>query len=210
MQAAVGVAQLASSPSFVEARKRNWQLLHDGLEPLEDVLLLPRATEHSDPSWFGFPITSATSAVRPQRARPSPRRGRSATRLLFGGNLTRQPAYEELEFRAVGDLPNSDVVMNRSFWIGVYPGPDEEMIAFIVSEIDGLRGCAPLVDQQPTRAPAVAEVLECVRDDFVGPRLIAQFLAAPSRSCSTGMRSADCKRDGQTIEPFKLRSRRHP
>jgi CDP-4-dehydro-6-deoxyglucose reductase, E1 len=137
MQAAVGVAQLAKLQSFVEARKRNWQLLCDGLKPLEDVLLLPRATEHSDPSWFGFPITIREEASFDRNALVRHLEERKiATRLLFGGNLTRQPAYEELEFRSVGELTNSDIVMNRSFWIGVYPGLTEEMIGFVVSEFE--------------------------------------------------------------------------
>jgi len=145
MQAAVGVAQLAKLPSFVEARKRNWQLLYDGLKPLEDVLLLPRATEHSDPSWFGFPITIRDEAPFDRNELVWHLEGKKiATRLLFGGNLTRQPAYEELEFRSVGDLPNSDIVMNRSFWIGVYPGLSEEMIAFVISELKAFRRGKPL------------------------------------------------------------------
>jgi len=145
MQAAVGVAQLAKLPSFVEARKRNWQLLYDGLKPLEDVLLLPRATEHSDPSWFGFPITIRDEAPFDRNELVWHLEGKKiATRLLFGGNLTRQPAYEELEFRTVGDLPNSDIVMNRSFWIGVYPGLSEEMIAFVISELKAFRRGKPL------------------------------------------------------------------
>ncbi len=135
MQAAVGVAQLAKLPTFVETRRRNWQLLRDGLAPYEDAFLLPQATHRSDPSWFGFPITVREDAPfdRNELVRHLEDR-RIATRLLFGGNLTRQPAYEDVEFRAVGELPNSDVVMNRSFWIGVYPGLTEEMIAFVVSE----------------------------------------------------------------------------
>ena len=137
MQAAVGLAQLAKLGSFVEARKRNWQLLHEGLKPFEDVLLLPRATEHSDPSWFGFPITIREEAPfdRNMLVRHLEER-KIATRLLFGGNLTRQPAYEDIEFRSVGELTNSDIVMNRSFWIGVYPGLTDEMIAFVVSEFE--------------------------------------------------------------------------
>jgi CDP-4-dehydro-6-deoxyglucose reductase, E1 len=135
MQAAVGVAQLRKLEQFVEARRRNWQLLYDGLQPFEDALLLPRATQGSEPSWFGFPITvrEESSFERSELIRHLESR-KIATRLLFGGNLTRQPAYEDLEFRTVGDLRNSDVVMNRSFWIGVYPGLTEEMIAFVVSE----------------------------------------------------------------------------
>lgn len=137
MQAAVGVAQLAKLSSFVEARRRNWQLLYDGLRPLEDVLLLPRATEGSEPSWFGFPITVRDDAPFDRNALVRHLEDRKiATRLLFGGNLTRQPAYEDVEFRVVGTLANSDVVMNRSFWIGVYPGLTEAMIAFVVSELE--------------------------------------------------------------------------
>jgi CDP-4-dehydro-6-deoxyglucose reductase, E1 len=137
MQAAIGLAQLAKLPEFVAARKRNWQLLHDGLSPFEDVLLLPRATDHSEPSWFGFPITVREGAPFGRNELIQHLEGqRIATRLLFGGNLTRQPAYEGLEFRSVGELPNSDIVMNRSFWIGVYPGLDDEKIAYVVSEFE--------------------------------------------------------------------------
>ena len=137
MQAAVGVAQLRKLPQFVETRRRNWQLLHDGLAPFEDVLLLPRATERSEPSWFGFPITIREGAPFDRNELVHHLESRKiATRLLFGGNLTRQPAYEDVDFRAVGELPNSDVVMNRSFWIGVYPALTEEMIAFVVSEFE--------------------------------------------------------------------------
>lgn len=133
MQAAVGVAQLTKLPAFTAARKRNWQLLHDGLSGLEDVLLLPRATPDSEPSWFGFPLTIREDAPfeRNELVRHLESR-KIATRLLFGGNLVRQPAYEDLEFRAVGDLPNSDVVMNRSLWIGCYPGLTEDHIAYVV------------------------------------------------------------------------------
>ena len=137
MQAAVGVAQLAKLSSFTVARKRNWQLLHDGIAHLEDVLVLPRATPGSDPSWFGFPLTVREDAPfeRNDLVRHLENR-KIATRLLFGGNLIRQPAYEDLRFRAVGELPNSDIVMNRSLWIGVYPGLSEEMIGFVVGELE--------------------------------------------------------------------------
>ena len=135
MQAAVGVAQLAKLPSFVEARKRNWQLLHDGLKPFEDALLLPRADRAQRAELVRLPDHDPRRGPfdRNELVRHLEER-KIATRLLFGGNLTRQPAYEDVEFRSVGELPNSDVVMNRSFWIGVYPGLTEEMIAFVVSE----------------------------------------------------------------------------
>jgi CDP-4-dehydro-6-deoxyglucose reductase, E1 len=137
MQAAVGVAQLRKLPAFAEARKRNFNLLREGLAPYEDVFLLPQATAESDPSWFGFLITVREEAPfeRNELIRHLEER-KIATRLLFGGNLTRQPAYEDVPFRAVGDLPNSDLVMNRSFWIGVYPGLTEEMIGFVIAEVE--------------------------------------------------------------------------
>lgn len=133
MQAAVGVAQLKKLPGFIEARKANFKLLHDGLAELENYLILPRATANSEPSWFGFPI-----AVRPDapfsrdqlvRALEAKKIG---TRLLFGGNLLRQPAYKHVAFRQVGDLPNSDFVMRQVFWIGVYPGLTAEMLAYVI------------------------------------------------------------------------------
>jgi CDP-6-deoxy-D-xylo-4-hexulose-3-dehydrase len=136
MQAAVGVAQLRKLPGFVEARKRNFAQLHEGLTPFEDVFLLPRATERSDPSWFGFPITIRDDAPFARRQLIDHLESRKiATRLLFGGNLIRQPAYEDLDFRAVGELPNSDTVMNRSFWIGVYPGLRAEQLDFVVEAL---------------------------------------------------------------------------
>ena len=123
MQAAVGVAQLPKLPAFIEARKRNFRKLHEGLEDLEHLFILPEATPGSDPSWFGFPL-----AVRPEA--PFTRgqvlqhldARKIATRLLFGGNLVRQPAYLGVPKRVVGELTHSDFVMDRVFWLGVYPG----------------------------------------------------------------------------------------
>ena len=134
MQAAVGVAQLEKLPGFVEARKRNWRLLHDGLAPLADMLILPEATPRSDPSWFGFLVTVRPDApfARNELIRHLDER-KIGTRLLFGGNLTRQPAYEHVPHRVVGDLANTDLVMNGSFWIGVYPGLTDEMIEYVLA-----------------------------------------------------------------------------
>lgn len=136
LQAAIGVAQLKKLPRFVEARRRNWQRLLDGLKPLEPYLLLPQATVHSDPSWFGFAIT-----VRPEA--PFTRDAlvryleshRIATRLLFAGNLTRQPAYLDKPSRCVGELTNADTVMRRTFWVGVYPGLTAQMIDYVLEVI---------------------------------------------------------------------------
>jgi CDP-6-deoxy-D-xylo-4-hexulose-3-dehydrase len=134
MQAAVGVAQLEKLPGFIEARKRNWQFLYDGLKQHEEFFILPQATPNSDPSWFGFLLT-----VRPDA--PFSRNelvqflesNHIATRLLFSGNITRQPAYENLNYRVVGELSNTDTVMNQTFWIGVYPRITPNMIEYVLS-----------------------------------------------------------------------------
>jgi len=133
LQAAVGVAQLQKLPAFIEARRRNFQYLLDGLRDLEEYFILPRATANSEPSWFGFPM-----AVRPEA--PFTRRqvvqrleaGKIGTRLLFGGNLVRQPVYRDVPHRIAGDLTNSDFAMNHLFWVGVYPGLTEEMLGYVV------------------------------------------------------------------------------
>ncbi len=134
MQAAVGVAQLEKLPTFIELRKRNWQLLHDGLKPYEEFFILPQPTPNSDPSWFGFLLS-----VRPEA--PFSRNelvqfleaNQVATRLLFSGNITRQPAYQNINYRVVGDLSQTDLVMNHTFWIGVYPRITPEMIDYVLA-----------------------------------------------------------------------------
>jgi CDP-6-deoxy-D-xylo-4-hexulose-3-dehydrase len=136
MQAAVGVAQLHRLPGFIEQRKRNFQMLSERLAGLEDVYALPQATPNSEPSWFGFPIT-----VRPESglARNAVTREldnrKIGTRLLFGGNLVRQPAYKDAEFRVIGDLKVTDYVMNNAFWVGTYPGLTEEMIDYMAESL---------------------------------------------------------------------------
>jgi CDP-6-deoxy-D-xylo-4-hexulose-3-dehydrase len=135
MQAAVGVAQLQKLPAFIKKRAENFQYLYDGLKDLESYFILPQATPNSTSSWFGFPL-----AVRPEA--PFTRdqvveyleKHRIATRLLFAGNLLRQPAYcdDAVQYRVVGDLKNSDFVMNQVFWIGVYPGLSQEMLEYIL------------------------------------------------------------------------------
>jgi CDP-6-deoxy-D-xylo-4-hexulose-3-dehydrase len=130
MQAAVGVAQLDKLPDFIRRRRENFRTLHEGLSDLQDVFVLPQATEGSDPSWFGFPIGVRAEAPfgREELLRHLETQ-RVGTRLLFGGNLLRQPAYQGLNYRVAGELPNSDWVMNRVFWIGVYPGLDAGRVA---------------------------------------------------------------------------------
>jgi CDP-6-deoxy-D-xylo-4-hexulose-3-dehydrase len=132
MQAALGLSQIAKLPHFIERRKENFTYLKRLLQPLEDYLMLPVAGENSDPSWFGFPIAVKTDAPfsRDQLTRHL-ESNKIGTRLVFAGNLLRQPAYEGYEHRVVGDLKNTDFVMNQVFWIGVYPGLTTEMLDFI-------------------------------------------------------------------------------
>ncbi len=134
LQAAVGLAQMAKLPAFIERRRKNFDLLRAGLRRYEEVLLLPEATPGAEPSWFGFPITVREPAPfdRQELVLHLEARG-VATRLLFGGNLTRQPAYREARFRRAGDLRNTDTVMNQTFWIGLYPGITEDMIDYVLA-----------------------------------------------------------------------------
>ena len=133
MQAAVGVAQMGKLPAFGEARRRNFGLLYQGLRDLEEQFILPQATPSSDPSWFGFPITIRPGAGFTRRELLGYLENRKiATRLLFGGNLLRQPAYAGVRHRVAGSLDNTDLVMNNAFWIGSYPGITGEMIDYVV------------------------------------------------------------------------------
>ncbi len=136
MQAAIGVSQLKKLPNFIAARKKNWQFLSQALEPFQDYFILPKPTPNSDPSWFGFLITLTEKAhfTRTELVRFLESR-RIGTRQLFAGNLTMQPAYKDTPHRIVGDLTNTNTVMNNSFWVGVYPGLDEPMLQYIVDSI---------------------------------------------------------------------------
>jgi CDP-6-deoxy-D-xylo-4-hexulose-3-dehydrase len=136
MQAAVGVSQLRKLPGFIEARRANFAYLHAALEPFAGSLLLPEPTKNSIPSWFGFPITvkEASPVNRDQLIRALDAR-KIGTRLLFGGNLLRQPAYQGIHCRVVGDLANADRVMNHTFWLGVYPGITLAMMDFVVETV---------------------------------------------------------------------------
>ena len=143
MQAAAGVAQLEKLEGFIAARKSNFAYLTAQLQPMANVYLLPHATPDSDPSWFGYPI-----AVRPEAGleRDEVIRFLNArkigTRLLFGGNLLRQPAYREIEKRVIGELPNSDFITSNVFWIGVYPGLTRPMLDYVVESLNEVaRAC---------------------------------------------------------------------
>ena len=139
IQAAIGLAQLDRLTSFVEKRKHNWNYLYRNLKSLEEFLLLPKSTEHSDPSWFGFAITvNKNSPISRNDLVKFLNDKKIGTRLLFGGNLLRQPAFIGTPRRIIGGLNNSDIVMNDSFWIGVWPGLTEQMLDYVVECIQGL------------------------------------------------------------------------
>jgi CDP-6-deoxy-D-xylo-4-hexulose-3-dehydrase len=137
MQAALGVSQLRKIDSFVERRNENFNYLYQLLDGVEG-LILPRATEHSEPSWFGFPITlDPEFPVNREALLRHLDEKKIGTRLIFAGNLLRQPAYRGIDARVVGDLHNSDVVMKRSFWLGVYPGLTAKMLDYVAEVLVG-------------------------------------------------------------------------
>jgi CDP-6-deoxy-D-xylo-4-hexulose-3-dehydrase len=141
MQAAIGVAQLEKLPGFIEARKENFRFLYRVFEKYNDYFILPEAQKHSEPSWFGFPVLVKESA-------PFKRidfinyleNKKIATRMLFGGNLIKQPAYKNVTYRIFENLENTDLVMNNLFWIGVYPGLTKPMLAYIEETVDNFFG----------------------------------------------------------------------
>ena len=172
MQAAIGCAQLEKFPGFIEARKKNWRLLKDGLAGLADRLILPEATPNSDPSWFGFLLTvrEGSGLTRDKVVNQLEAKG-IQTRMLFAGNLIKHPCFDEMRasgkgFRVVANtnveklkvekmnveglspqllssqlssaLPVTDLIMNNTFWVGVYPGMTEEMIGYMVETIKGV------------------------------------------------------------------------
>jgi CDP-6-deoxy-D-xylo-4-hexulose-3-dehydrase len=141
LQAAVGLAQLRKLSAFIGARRRNFQMLYEGLRDLEEFFILPQATPDSDPSWFGFPLAVRPDAPfnREQVVRYLENR-KIATRPLFGGNLTRQPAYRDVRYRKVGTLRNSDFVMTSVFWVGVFPGLVPAAIKYMVDTFHAMPG----------------------------------------------------------------------
>jgi CDP-4-dehydro-6-deoxyglucose reductase, E1 len=136
MQAAVGVAQLDKLEGFIQRRQENYQFLTRNLADLSDVLELPKPTPDSEPSWFGYPIYVKESAPfsRNDLVKHLEEK-RIGTRLLFGGNLLRQPLYKGLTYRVVGDMSNADRIMENVFWIGVFPGLTEEMLTYVTNTI---------------------------------------------------------------------------
>jgi CDP-4-dehydro-6-deoxyglucose reductase, E1 len=153
MQAAIGLAQLESLGKFVETRRRNWQYLRNGLDDLQHIFVLPKATDGSEPSWFGFCLT-----LRPDL--PFDRHDlllylnndrKIVTRVLFGGNLIRQPYMKERQYRVVGSLDNSDTVMNQTFWVGVYPGLTPAHLDHVISSIHDFVGGRRHVERPAAR-----------------------------------------------------------
>ncbi len=135
-QAAIGLSQLKKLQGFIDIRRANFEFLKEALKPLEDVLILPEATPNSEPSWFGFPIAVREDAGFTRDALVQHLNEKKiGTRLLFAGNLLRQPAYLNIERRIVGDLKNTDFIMNQVFWIGVFPGLSRPMLEFMVETI---------------------------------------------------------------------------
>jgi CDP-6-deoxy-D-xylo-4-hexulose-3-dehydrase len=141
MQAACGLAQLEKAPDFIQTRKDNFAFLKERLKDCEEFLNLPEATEHSDPSWFGFPITLKDKCpVTRLDLLTYLDQNKVGTRLLFAGNLTRQPYMFGANYRISGDLTNTDSVMNNTFWIGVQPALTPEMLEFAVAKIESYLG----------------------------------------------------------------------
>ncbi len=141
MQAAIGCAQLEKLPGFIEARKKNWKTLRDGLAGLSDTFVLPEPTQNSDPSWFGFLLSVRVGAgfTRDDIVAHLEKSG-IQTRMLFAGNLIKHPCFDEMRkrgdgYRVVGELTNTDMIMEQSFWVGVYPGMTQEMIEFMIEKI---------------------------------------------------------------------------
>jgi len=133
LQAAVGVEQLKKLPNYINKRKENYQLLYNGLKKYTKYFIFPKATEGSDPSWFGFPIAvKKTAGFTRKEIIDYLEENKIATRMLFGGNLLRQPAYEKVKYRVFGSLENTDFVMKSVFWIGVYPGLDRKRIEYVI------------------------------------------------------------------------------
>lgn len=145
LQAAIGVAQLKKMPSFVERRRYNFSRLSEGLKELQDKLILPEACPHSTPSWFGFPITCREDVDRQSVVTYLENNG-IQTRMLFAGNIIKHPCFDEMRqrgegYRVVGDLKNTDAIMERTFWLGVYPGMDDNKINYMVQNLKYAISC---------------------------------------------------------------------
>ena len=140
LQAAVGVEQLKKFPGFIERRKHNWNRLHKALEPVSDKLILPEPAVNSDPSWFGFLISvRPESGIKRNSVTRYIEEHNVQTRLLFSGNLIKHPCFDQIRgtdaYRVVGNLDQTEFIMNQTFWVGVYPGMTDEMIDYMAEVI---------------------------------------------------------------------------
>ena len=141
IQAACGLSQLRQINHFIEKRRRNFSYLSRKLETLTEFLILPVATNNSNPSWFGFPITLRGSAGTSRRDfLEYLDQNKIGSRLVFAGNITKQPYFKNIEYRVAGALENTDIVMNQTFWIGVYPGLTTEMLDYVVETMESYFG----------------------------------------------------------------------
>ena len=141
MQAACGLAQLERAPIFVQQRKKNYSLLKERLTVCDEFLLLPEATPNSNPSWFGFPVTlRESSPVNRLDLLQYLDQNKIGTRLLFAGNLTRQPYMTGRNYRISGDLVNTDIAMNDTFWLGIYPGLGEAQFDYVAEKLSKFLG----------------------------------------------------------------------
>jgi CDP-6-deoxy-D-xylo-4-hexulose-3-dehydrase len=141
MQAACGLAQLDRAPEFITARKNNFELLKSKLVNVRDFIDVAEATPNSEPSWFGFPITlKSTAGVNRVDFTKFLDQNKIGTRLLFAGNLTRQPYFKDVEYRVVGELTNTDITMNNTLWLGNYPALSEEHFDFVAQKIEEFFG----------------------------------------------------------------------
>ena len=135
MQAALGVAQMDRLPGFIEARKRNFKKYYDGLKDLEDIFILPEATPGSDPAWFGFPLTFREKHDTQAFCRTLEEKYKIGNRRMFAGNITRQPAYKDVEYRVIGDLKVTDWIMDNGFWLFLSPSITDEMSDYVIDVI---------------------------------------------------------------------------
>ena len=136
IQAAIGLSQLGKLAEFTKKRKANFMQLHRHLKKYEDRLILPRWHAKADPSWFGYPITVRSPRIKRNDLVQYLDRSKIETRLIFAGNIVKQPAFEQVEYRVSGQLTNSDIVMNQSFFIGVYPGLTESKLSHTLKVLD--------------------------------------------------------------------------